>query len=105
MPDAVVVATARSPIGRAGKGTLVDLRPDDLTATVIRAALDKLPQLDPPDDSNACPSAENIRDRADACMVRNDDPVVTSHSLIDLSSTDASRRPSGAKAIDQIQPV
>ncbi len=47
MPEAVIVATARSPIGRAAKGTLVDLRPDDLTATVIRAALDKLPQLDP----------------------------------------------------------
>jgi acetyl-CoA C-acetyltransferase len=47
MPDAVIVATARSPIGRAAKGSLVDLRPDDLTATIVRAALDKLPQLDP----------------------------------------------------------
>ena len=47
MPEAVIVATARSPIGRAAKGSLVDLRPDDLTATVIRAVLDKLPQLDP----------------------------------------------------------
>jgi len=46
MPDAVVVATARSPIGRAGKGSLRDLRPDDLTATVIQAALAKVPQLD-----------------------------------------------------------
>jgi acetyl-CoA C-acetyltransferase len=47
MPDAVIVATARSPIGRAAKGSLVDLRPDDLAATVIRAALDKVPALDP----------------------------------------------------------
>jgi acetyl-CoA C-acetyltransferase len=47
MPEAVIVATARSPIGRAGKGSLRDLRPDDLAATVIRAALDKVPQLDP----------------------------------------------------------
>jgi acetyl-CoA C-acetyltransferase len=47
MPDAVIVATARSPIGRAGKGSLVDLRPDDLTAQVIRAALAKVPSLDP----------------------------------------------------------
>ena len=47
MPEAVIVATARSPIGRAAKGSLVDLRPDDLAATVIRAALDKVPQLDP----------------------------------------------------------
>jgi acetyl-CoA C-acetyltransferase len=49
MPDAVIVATARSPIGRAAKGALVDLRPDDLTATIVRAALDKVPQLDPRD--------------------------------------------------------
>jgi acetyl-CoA C-acetyltransferase len=49
MPEAVIVATARSPIGRAFKGSLKDLRPDDLTATVVRAALDKVPQLDPND--------------------------------------------------------
>jgi len=49
MPEAVIVATARSPIGRAFKGSLVDLRPDDLTATIVRAALDKVPQLDPKD--------------------------------------------------------
>jgi acetyl-CoA C-acetyltransferase len=47
MPEAVIVAAARSPIGRAGKGSLVDLRPDDLTATIIKAALAKVPQLDP----------------------------------------------------------
>jgi acetyl-CoA C-acetyltransferase len=49
MADAVIVATARSPIGRAFKGSLKDLRPDDLTATIVRAALDKVPQLDPAD--------------------------------------------------------
>src|SRR5256885_447914 len=49
MPDAVIVATARSPIGRAGKGSLVDVRPDDLAATIVRAALDRVPQLDPRD--------------------------------------------------------
>ncbi|HKS99604.1 MAG TPA: acetyl-CoA C-acetyltransferase [Rugosimonospora sp.] len=47
--DAVIVATARSPIGRAVKGSLADLRPDDLTSTIVRAALDKVPQLDPAD--------------------------------------------------------
>jgi acetyl-CoA C-acetyltransferase len=47
--DAVIVAHARSPIGRAFKGSLGSLRPDDLTATIIRAALDKVPQLDPRD--------------------------------------------------------
>ncbi len=47
MPEAVVVATARSPIGRAFKGSLTTIRPDDLTVQMIRAALDKVPQLDP----------------------------------------------------------
>ena len=47
MPDAVVVATARSPIGRAFKGSLTQVRPDDLTATIVQAALDKVPALDP----------------------------------------------------------
>jgi acetyl-CoA C-acetyltransferase len=49
MPEAVIVATARSPIGRAFKGSLRDLRADDLAATIVRAALDKVPQLDPAD--------------------------------------------------------
>src|SRR6266545_1011196 len=47
MPEAVIVAAARSPIGRAYKGSLKDLRPDDLAARIIRAALDQVPQLDP----------------------------------------------------------
>ena len=46
MPEAVIVATARSPIGRAVKGSLKDLRPDDLAATIIDAALSKVPELD-----------------------------------------------------------
>src|SRR5258708_18983055 len=49
MPEAVIVATARSPIGRAFKGTLTSIRPDDLTAQMIAAALAKVPQLDPAD--------------------------------------------------------
>jgi acetyl-CoA C-acetyltransferase len=47
MPEAVVVATARSPIGRAFKGSLTSIRPDDLTAQMISAALAKVPQIDP----------------------------------------------------------
>ncbi|MEU4722542.1 acetyl-CoA C-acetyltransferase [Nonomuraea dietziae] len=47
MPEAVIVATARSPIGRAFKGSLKDIRPDDLTVQMIQAALAKVPQLDP----------------------------------------------------------
>ena len=49
MPEAVIVATARSPIGRAGKGSLASIRPDDLTAQIVTAALAKVPQLDPAD--------------------------------------------------------
>ena len=49
MPEAVIVSTARSPIGRAFKGSLVDVRPDDLATAVVRAALDKVPSLDPRD--------------------------------------------------------
>ena len=49
MAEAVVVSTARSPIGRAAKGSLVDMRPDDLAAQMVRAALDKVPALDPRD--------------------------------------------------------
>ena len=47
MPEAVIVSTARSPIGRAFKGSLKDVRPDDLAAAVVTAALAKIPALDP----------------------------------------------------------
>ena len=49
MPEAVIVSTARSPIGRAQKGSLATIRPDDLAAKMVRAALDKVPSLDPRD--------------------------------------------------------
>jgi acetyl-CoA C-acetyltransferase len=47
MPEAVIVSTVRSPIGRAFKGSLPSLRADDMTAQMVRAALDRVPQLDP----------------------------------------------------------
>ena len=49
MPEAVIVSTARSPIGRANKGSMVDVRPDDLAAAMVTAALDKVPAARPPD--------------------------------------------------------
>ncbi|TVL88144.1 acetyl-CoA C-acetyltransferase [Streptomyces sp. SAJ15] len=49
MPEAVIVSAARSPIGRAFKGSLKDVRPDDLTAEIIKTALAKVPELDPRD--------------------------------------------------------
>ena len=47
MPEAVIVSAARSPIGRAMKGSLVSMRPDDLAVQMVRAALDKVPALNP----------------------------------------------------------
>jgi acetyl-CoA C-acetyltransferase len=46
MPEPVIVALGRSPIGRAMKGALVNIRPDDLAASVVMQVLDRLPQLD-----------------------------------------------------------
>ncbi len=45
MTEAVIVATARSPIGRANKGSLVDLRPDDMAAQIVRALMAKVPSV------------------------------------------------------------
>ena len=47
MTEAVIVAYARTPIGRANKGSLVDMRPDDLSAHIIKAVLERVPNLDP----------------------------------------------------------
>jgi acetyl-CoA C-acetyltransferase len=47
MPEAVIVAAGRSPVGRAGKGSLVDVRPDDLAAYIVGEVLKQVPQLDP----------------------------------------------------------
>ena len=49
MTDAVIVAASRTPIGRAAKGSLVDVRPEDLAAFVIRDVLAKAPGVDPAD--------------------------------------------------------
>ncbi len=45
MPEAVIVATARSPIGRANKGSLTTMRPDDMSTQIIRALMAKVPQV------------------------------------------------------------
>ncbi len=47
MPSAVIVAIARSPIGRAYKGSLREMRGDDLATFIVRTALEQIPQLDP----------------------------------------------------------
>src|SRR5437763_9334683 len=47
MSEPVIVAYARTAIGRANKGSLVDVRPDDLAATLLKAVLGRVPALDP----------------------------------------------------------
>jgi acetyl-CoA C-acetyltransferase len=47
MPEAVIVAAGRSPIGRAFKGHLVDVRPDDLASYVVTKVLEKVPEVEP----------------------------------------------------------
>src|SRR3546814_14944646 len=47
MPEAVIVSTARTPIGRANKGSLTECRPDDLAGFIIKTVLEKTPKLDP----------------------------------------------------------
>ena len=49
MTEAVIVATARTPIGRAMKGSMKDIRPDDLSVQVVQALLAKVPELSPTD--------------------------------------------------------
>ena len=61
MPEAVIVATGRTPIGRANKGSLVDCRPDDLAALVIREVLDKVPAARPRRRSRTSSSAAGSR--------------------------------------------
>src|SRR5437660_10146347 len=46
MEDAVIVSAVRTPIGRANKGVLKDVRADDLAAIAVKGALERVPQLD-----------------------------------------------------------
>jgi len=49
MAEAVIVSTARTPIGRARKGSLADVRPEDMAAFAVRTAVEKVPELDTAD--------------------------------------------------------
>ena len=59
MPEAVIVSTARTPIGRAFKGSLIDARPDDMGGFVVNAALEKIPALDRADIADVMVGAAN----------------------------------------------
>ena len=95
--DAVIVATARSPIGRAVKGSLRDVRPDDLAATIVQAALDKVPELDPHRRSTTstsaagCPAASRASTWpawSPPCSGLDDLPGATRHPLLRVVAAD-----------------
>ena len=77
MPEAVIVETARTPIGRAAKGSLVDARPDDLSAFIVKDLLGKVPDLDPDEVEDICwgigqPGGEGGYNIARVIAVMND---------------------------------
>jgi acetyl-CoA C-acetyltransferase len=77
MPEAVIVETARTPIGRAVKGSLADVRPDDMSAFIVKDLLDKVPGLDPNEVEDICwgigqPGGEGGYNIARVIAVMND---------------------------------
>ena len=95
MPEPVIVALGRSPIGRAMKGSLVNVRPDDLAASVVTQVLDRLPQLDRSTiDDLICgcglPGGEqgfNLG-RVISILTRINTPGTTSHPLLRVVASD-----------------
>ena len=63
MTEAVIVATARSPIGRAAKGSLVSIRPDDLSAQIVKALMAKVPSVSASDVEDLSWVVGNLRER------------------------------------------
>lgn len=71
MTEAVIVATARTPIGRAFKGSLIDVRPDDMGAFIVRALLNKIPQLNEVEIDDVIFGAANHAGEQSMNMARN----------------------------------
>ena len=71
MPEAVIVATARSPIGRAFKGSLIDARIDDMGGTIVKALLAKAPAVKPADVDDVIMGAANHAGEQGFNMARN----------------------------------
>jgi len=87
MKDAVIVSSVRTAIGKAGKGTLRSTRPDDLAAIAIRAAIERVPGLDPKEIDDvilgcAMPEAEQGMNVARIAALRAGLPVETSAMTI-----------------------
>ena len=71
MTEAVIVATARSPIGRANKGSLTTMRPDDMSAQIVRALMAKVPGLSPSDVEDLIDRGEVAREDAESHPLAN----------------------------------
>jgi acetyl-CoA C-acetyltransferase len=71
MPEAVIVATARSPIGRAFKGSLIDARIDDMGGTIVKALMAKAPAVKPADVDDVIMGAANHAGEQGYNMARN----------------------------------
>ncbi len=82
MPEAVIVDCLRTPVGKSGRGSLRNTRPDDLAAFVIQALLAKYPQI-PPDEIEdlilgcAAPEGESGNNMARVAVLRAGLPVTT----------------------------
>ena len=75
MPEAVIVSTARSPIGRAGKGSLKEMRPDEMATQMVRTALARVPELDPHGSASLIYTGPVV-DAAPVVAGRDADPMV-----------------------------
>src|SRR2546423_2080676 len=87
MRDAVIVAAVRTAVGKAPKGTLRATRPDEMGATVIKGALDRVPGLEVSEIEDvimgcAMPEAEQGMNVARAAAIRAGLPVETSAMTI-----------------------
>src|SRR5260370_5206420 len=108
MPEAVIVDCLRTAVGKAGRGTLRNTRPDDLAATVIRALLEKYPEV-PPDDIEdvilgcAMPEGESGSNMARIAALRAGLPVTTAGGTINRFCS--SGLPAVAIAPPQISPA
>jgi acetyl-CoA C-acetyltransferase len=71
MPEAVIVATARTPIGRAFKGSLVDARPDDMGGFIVKSLMDKVPEVDPASVEDVMVGAANGAGEQSMNVARN----------------------------------
>jgi acetyl-CoA acyltransferase len=83
MQDAVLVSAVRTPVGKAGKGSLATTRPDDLAAVVLRSALERAPGIEAQEIEDvilgcAMPEAEQGLNVARMASLRAGLPVTAS---------------------------